>query len=114
MYILVLEDDPLLCFDVCDALAEFDIAVKGALNVSEAIECISNARPALALLDYNIKSETSAAVAELLALEDVPFGYVTADADSVRQDPRIPDCPIVDKPYRADEIVELVAQLLRR
>lgn len=114
MYILVLEDDPILCFDLCDALSDFDVEVKGVHAVGDAIRLIGDSRPALALLDYNIRQDTSAAVAERLAVEDVPFGYVTAASDSVRGDPRIAECPIVGKPCRADEIVGLVSQLLRR
>jgi CheY-like chemotaxis protein len=114
MYILVLEDDPILCYDVCDALSDFDIEVRGVHSLGDALAHIALARPALALLDYNIRHETSAPVAERLAQQRVPFGYVTADGEAVRGDARIADCPILGKPYRAEDIVELVARLLRR
>lgn len=114
MYILVLEDDPILCADLCDALSNFEVEVIGVHDVAEAVALIHGARPALALLDYNIRDHTSAPVAAQLALEDVPFGYVTAAEASVRADPRVADCPILGKPCRTDEIVGLVSQLLRR
>jgi hypothetical protein len=60
-----------------------------------------------------LKSETSVAVAERLARENVPFCFVTADGDGVRDNPAIPECPIVSKPYRIEEVTRVAAALLK-
>ena len=112
MYILIVEDDPFLSYDLKDALSILHSDVREADSVASALRMVAKALPYLAVLDYNLKTETSAALAAYLARENVPFGYVTADGDGVRDDPAIPDCPIVAKPYRVEEVVGMAARLL--
>ena len=86
--------------------------VREADSVGAAMGILAGERPYLAVLDYNLKAGTSAVVAARLARENVPFCYVTADADGVRGDPAIPDCPVLNKPYRVEEVTALAALLL--
>jgi DNA-binding response OmpR family regulator len=114
MYILIVEDDPFLSYDLKEALLILHPDVREANSVGAAMRILGGGLPYLAVLDYDLKAETSAAVAVRLARENVPFCYVTADGDDVRDDPAIPDCPIVGKPYRIDDITNLAASLMKR
>lgn len=113
MYILIVEDDPFLSYDLREALLTLHPDIREANSVRAAMLLLAGGPPYLAILDYNLKTETTAVVASRLARENVPFCYVTADGDGVRDDPAIPDCPIVGKPYRLEDVTGLVARLLK-
>jgi DNA-binding response OmpR family regulator len=113
MYILIVEDDPFLSYDLREALMILHPDVREANSVGAAMVVLAHGLPYFAVLDYNLKAETSAAVAVRLARENVPFCFVTADGDRVRGDPAIPDCPIVGKPYRVEDVTRLAATLLK-
>ena len=112
MYILIVEDDPFLSYDLREALLDLHPDVREADSVGAAMTILSGERPYLAVLDYNLKAGTTAAVAARLAREDVPFCYVTADVAGVRGDPAIPDCPVLNKPYRVQDVTAMAALLL--
>jgi CheY-like chemotaxis protein len=114
MYILVVEDDPFLSYDLKEALLLLHPDVREADSVGAALRILSLGPPYLAVMDYNLKSETTAALAARFARENVPFGYVTADGEGVRADPAIPDCPIVAKPYRVADVTQMAADLMQR
>ena len=112
MYILVVEDDPFLSYDLREALLALHPDVREADSVGAAMLILARGLPYLAVLDYDLKAETTAALAARLARENVPFCYVTADGDRVREDPEIPECPILSKPYRVGDVTALAAGLL--
>lgn len=113
MYILIVEDDPFLSYDLREAMLNLHPDVREAASVRGAMEMLGDGLPYFAVLDYNLKAETSAVVAVLLARENVPFCYVTADGDGVRSNPVIPDCPIVNKPYRVEDVARVAATLMK-
>jgi DNA-binding response OmpR family regulator len=113
MYILIVEDDPFLSYDLKEALLILHHDVREADSVGAAMVVLARGLPYFAVLDYELKTETSAAIAARLARENVPFCYVTADGDGVRGDPSIPDCPIVNKPYRVEDVTQVAARLLK-
>ena len=113
MYILIVEDDPFLGYDLKEALLPLHPDIREAVAVRDAMRLLDDGLPRLAVMDYTLKTETTGALAARLARENVPFLYVTANGEGVRADPAIPDCRIVAKPYRVAEIVELVEGLLK-
>jgi len=113
MYILIVEDDPFLSYDLREALLILHADVREADSVRAALGVLALGLPDFAVLDYNLKCETSVVIAERLARENVPFCFVTADGEGVRDNPAIPDCPIVTKPYRIEDVTQLAAALLK-
>jgi hypothetical protein len=91
----------------------FHADVREADSVRAAMGFLALGLPYFAVLDYNLKSETSVAIAERLARENVPFCFVTADGDGVRGNPAIRERPIVNKPYRIEDVTRLAAALLK-
>lgn len=76
--VLVVEDDYLIALDTEDMLraAGFDDIVVEA-SVGRAMAALDDAMPAFALLDFNLKNETSAELARRLRQASVPFAFVT-------------------------------------
>ena len=109
MYILIVEDDPFLAYDLKEAMVNLHPDVREADSVGAALLILALGPPYFAVLDYNLKSGTSATLAARLARENVPFCFVTADSEGVVGDPAIPDCPIVNKPYRIEDVMRIAA-----
>src|SRR5436309_1663563 len=113
MYILILEDDPFLSYDLREGLLILHPDVRETDSVCAALLVLARGLPYFAVLDYTLKSGTSVAIAERLARENVPFCFVTADGDGVRENPAIPECPIVNKPYRIEDVARIAAAHVR-
>jgi DNA-binding response OmpR family regulator len=113
MYILIVEDDPFLSYDLREALLILHPDVREADSVRAALPILALGLPYFAVLDYNLKTGTSVAIAERLARENVPFCFVTADGDGVRDHPALADCPIVNKPYRIEDVTRIAAPYVK-
>lgn len=112
--ILLVEDDALLALDLADMLMEagYDVCDPAGSN-EVARRVIERDKPAFALLDFNLGSETSIPTALELANRSIPFAYVTGRAEAVATHPQAPSAPVISKPYRADEILQAIASVDR-
>ena len=112
MYILIVEDDPFLAYDLCEAITTLHADIRTARSVRDAMSLFRDGMPLVAILDFNLGSETSRDVAVRLARENVPFCFVTADGDGVRDDPALTHCPVLTKPYRIEDVRAVAKELL--
>ena len=72
--VLVVEDEPLIAFDVADHLREAGFEVVGpAASVSAALKLLESQGCDLAVLDVNLGRETAAPIADVLATKSLPF-----------------------------------------
>lgn len=77
--VLVLDDEPLIALDLALALEDAGAVVAGpAHTVSEALAMIARHPVDAALLDINLRGETSYPVAAQLIAMDVPFLFVSS------------------------------------
>ena len=115
--ILILEDDALIALDIEMTLAEAGhekLSVHH--NQDSALSRLEKTVPAAALLDFNLgKSKTSMEVAEKLRAQGVPFLFLTGYTDSTVSLPDgLSDVKRIVKPFKGQELIEAVSQLISR
>ena len=77
--VLVVEDEPLIAFDLEDMLARMGCVVIGpAPTVNRALELLAHKEPDFAILDVNLRRERATPVAEALRVRRIPFAVATA------------------------------------
>lgn len=105
--LLVVEDDAMVAELVCEMLETEGAEVVGPVgSVNEALTLLDRAGPRidLALLDVNLRGETSYPIADRLGRAGIP--YVFASGYGTDQfDPRFRQTPRCEKPFRHDELI---------
>jgi CheY-like chemotaxis protein len=115
--ILVVEDDPLLAWELQDLLSGHGYQVIGPIGrLSILLPCLEkilkDAAIDAALLDVNIDGGLVFPAADLLAGANVPFAFVSGHAHQM-----IPQAhrhrPLLNKPICPADVLDTVAQLVR-
>ncbi|MCJ2103016.1 HWE histidine kinase domain-containing protein [Methylobacterium sp. E-046] len=102
---LVVEDNMIIALEAEEALTALGAdTVDMAASVREALRLIDVSPPDRALLDVNLGSETSVAVARRLAELGIPFAFATGYGESFQVPPDLGDVPVIKKPYGADSL----------
>jgi DNA-binding response OmpR family regulator len=105
--LLVIEDEWLISTHLCEYLREIGYEVVGpAGTISEAIRVASHADIDVALVDLKLRDVLAIDVVNILVERQIPFVFVTgfnAVPESVNYTP-----PIVEKPFRGDELVRAI------
>lgn len=102
--ILVVEDEMLVAMNIEDMLLELGHEVAGlASRLGPAVALAQEAAIDAAMLDVNLAGESSFAVADVLAERGIPFLFATGYG---RQgiDERYRDRPLLQKPFRAQDL----------
>jgi DNA-binding response OmpR family regulator len=110
--ILIVEDDPLIGFDLAVELEAHGFAIVGvAPTVAKALSLLRQHGCDIAVLDVNLGRETSAAIASTLTMAQIPFIAVTGY--SIDQCPQeFASVPRLSKPFQTPLLVaELKRQL---
>lgn len=111
--ILIVEDEPLIAMTVEDMIAELGgIVVGPAANVTEGLRLAATAPIDAALLDVNINGCRSDDIAHALAQRGVPYIFATGYGRKGVEG--FPETPVIAKPYRAETLAEMLADLLSR
>jgi len=110
--ILVVEDELLILMMIEDMLADLGCeSVATAATVDKALALIDAEVFDAAMLDMNLNGNTSHSVAEALVARGVPFVYSTGNkGDAVSDGYR--DRPVLKKPFKYSELVEILTRLL--
>ncbi|MFN2427879.1 MAG: response regulator [Candidatus Binatia bacterium] len=116
--ILVVEDDPDIRSMTASILRVAGAAVCDAATAGEAISLVNGSEFDALILDWNLAGETGAVLLELL--RDQQPGLlrrslvVTGDLLSIpgRHEAERFGCPVMAKPFRPRQLVEIVAGLL--
>jgi DNA-binding response OmpR family regulator len=96
--VLILEDNPLIAFDLENIAQEAGHEVV-EVCASVAAACRALARPVdVALLDIDVADGQSFEVARQLQRRRIPFTFVTARGRAALP-PELKDSAVVDKPY---------------
>lgn len=111
MRILLVEDDPLIAFDLAGTLENEGHVIEGPYaSVREALAAIGSEPLDCALLDVNLGHETSFPIADELQRQEIPFALVTGhDISILPAEHR--HRPILQKPYRDRALLKLVSSL---
>jgi CheY-like chemotaxis protein len=94
---------------LADALVEDVIT---ASSEAEALKLLANHRPDVAVLDINLGTGTSIAVAEELTRKNIPFLFATGYGDGISIPVHLKHVPVVRKPYDALSILSNLENLI--
>jgi len=106
--ILVLEDEPLIAFDIERALAIAGATVILCAVATEALEIVRSGPIDCGVLDINLPDGTCYKVADQLRKQGTPFLFTTG-YEQVRAD--FADVPIFKKPFDLEALVRMVARM---
>ena len=87
--------------------------VAAAATVDQALALIDGQIFDAALLDVNLNGRDSHPVADALAARDVPFAFSTGYSDHRPRDGH-GDRTVLRKPFKNEELVEILTRLLSR
>lgn len=109
--ILVVEDEFMIAMLLEDFLAELDCVVAGvAAKPADALRLIGSIEIDAAVLDVNLDGVDSFGIAAALGERQIPFIFATGYGDS-RLTPEFAGRPVVQKPYRLDELSQALHML---
>ena len=111
-HVLLVEDNMIIAMDGEDALRDLGAEVLTAASVGRAREAIALGPVDLAVLDFNLGSETSLPVADLLAERGVPFIFATGYGDGLELPARFEHIALVKKPYSGATLAQALAPLI--
>ncbi|MFT3727664.1 MAG: HWE histidine kinase domain-containing protein [Terricaulis sp.] len=113
--ILLVEDQLVIAIDVETMLAAAGAgAIETAATGPEALRLLTVYQPDICVLDVNLGSGTSLAVADELVKRKIPFIFATGYADRAIIPKRHAGVHVIRKPYEAEDLVAALALVLRR
>lgn len=114
MRVLLVEDNVIVAMSAEEQLLEIGVAeVAVAHTVAEAQAHCDGQRFDFALLDFDLGSETSVAVAERLQQAEVPFVFASGFGDMLDLPPHLAGSHILRKPYFLADLEKAVRALCR-
>lgn len=110
-FVLLVEDEALIRMMVADMLAELGHTCAEAGDRPAGLALAEAGDFAAAILDVNLGSDSSEAIAEALKSRAIPFAFATGyGADGLPE--QFPDCPRLQKPFRIEELDRCLSSLL--
>jgi DNA-binding response OmpR family regulator len=110
--ILIVEDNALIALDLSEALQKAGFEVMGpAMSVANAMSLIKSGGCDAAVLDVNLRGETSETVARELRARAIPFMTLTGYAQT--QQPTVfKDVPAFTKPVPMPDVIDALRRCL--
>lgn len=113
-HILIVEDEFLIALDLEETVHEAGAQAVGPVGtVGEALALLEQQTVSGAILDVNLGSELSIAIAEQLQQRQVPFIYHSGQSELL-SDPTWPKAPVVSKPATPAGLVAALAETISR
>jgi DNA-binding response OmpR family regulator len=110
--ILIVEDDALLAFDVCDIVSDAGFEVLGpATTVAEALALISEIRIGVAIVDFNLGAETAEGFARTLQAKGTPLLFLSGNSRHAIP-AEFKEVPLLSKPVRPPELIAAIQSCL--
>jgi CheY-like chemotaxis protein len=113
--VLVIEDEPIIAFDIAGIVTEMGHRVVATASTkAEAVAAARDKKPALILADIQLDDGSSGidAVAEILEAVDVPVIFVTAFPERLLTGEKTEPTFLVTKPFEPDVLKITIAQAL--
>lgn len=109
--ILIVEDEFMIAILLEDMLTELHCSIAGiSANPAQALELIGSTEIDAAVLDVNLDGDDSFAVAAALVERRIPFIFATGYGAS-RLPQELAGHPVVQKPYRLEELSRALCKL---
>ena len=113
--VLLVEDSLIIAMDAEDVLARLGAThVVTVATTAHALEEIAREEFQVALLDFNLGTETSLPVAERLLEKGAPFAFATGYGDQLRLPDEMAEVAVLQKPYTAHNMARTLEDLLRK
>jgi light-regulated signal transduction histidine kinase (bacteriophytochrome) len=110
--VLLVEDNMIIAMDGEDALRDLGADVTTAASVGRASEAMAIQSIDLAVLDFNLGTETSLPVADLLMERGIPFIFATGYGDGLEVPIRFADVILLKKPYSGATLAQALTQVI--
>lgn len=110
--VLLVEDNMIIAMDGEDALRDLGAEVVTVASVSRAREAIDLGRIDFAVLDFNLGTETSLPIADLLAERGISFLFATGYGDGLDLPERFGDITLIKKPYSGTTLGQAIAPVI--
>ncbi|MEW6257366.1 MAG: HWE histidine kinase domain-containing protein [Pseudomonadota bacterium] len=111
--LLLVEDSLIIAMDAEDIVTRLGAdEVATAASVEAALDLIEAGRPTIAILDINLGSTTSFAIADELSDLDVPFLFATGYGEQAKFPDQHRGRVVVQKPYTIENIARALAGVL--
>jgi DNA-binding response OmpR family regulator len=111
--ILIVEDEAPIALSLATAVQQAGGSVVGPVaSVAAAHAAMADNRIDGALLDIRLRNETSFPLADVLAVLNVPFIFVSGLSSALMPYTHR-DRPLFDKPYETGDVVAALARLLK-
>ena len=113
--VLIVEDELLIAMNLEQILGDAGVTeMMTASSSKDALDVLKTFRPDVAILDVNLGSGTSVAVAEELTTRGIPFMLTTGYGEGSSLSETFAEAAIINKPYEASTVIAAVSQLMRR
>lgn len=110
--VLLVEDNMIIAMDGEDALCDLGAEVVTVASVSRAKEAIDLGRIDFAVLDFNLGTETSLPIADLLAERGIGFLFATGYGDGLDLPERFSGITLIKKPYSGTTLGQAIAPMI--
>ena len=111
-HLLVVEDSMIIAMDTEDNLRALGVkTVTAAGNVAAALKSIEQDPPEFAVLDFNLGTETSEPVAQVLRARGIPFVLATGYGELSDKLDESGALDVLKKPYGRADLAELLERL---
>lgn len=112
---LVLEDEFLIALDIQQILETAGATrVICVSSIADALTQLSHERFTVAIVDMMIDNVPSAAVANELLRQNIPFVFLTGMSPDAVQARSLPAAPLVGKPYQPDRLIAALNQAIQK
>ncbi|MFO1080101.1 MAG: response regulator [Reyranellaceae bacterium] len=110
--VLIVEDEAPIALNLAAAVTQAGgIAIGPAPSVAAAFDMMADHTLDGALLDIRLRGETSFALADVLAVLDIPFVFVSGLSSALMPYTHR-DRPLFDKPYDTLDVIATLAGLM--
>ncbi len=110
--LLLVEDSLIIALDAEDIATRLGADVMTAASVDAALDLIAAQPPTVAILDINLGSTTSFAIADALLERRIPFMFATGYGEQAQFPDQHRGRPVVQKPYTMENIARALADML--
>ena len=108
-HVLLVEDSLIIALDAEEALQSAGVATVTVVStVNQALLVLESQEIDAALLDINLGNQLSLPVAEELLKRAIPFAFATGYGDQIDFGDQFAAVPVLQKPYRRDQILEIL------
>lgn len=113
--VLLVEDSLIIAMDAEDILERLGATRVGtAATVAGALAEMATTRPALAVLDFNLGTETSLPVADALREAGIPYVFATGYGEQLALPSEHESARVIQKPYTAANVARVIREVLGR